>query len=138
MRKTIKFFLIFIIIIVLLGILDLFYNLFGTNSIDLKEITSNEKEKILKVIGLNSINDSLELEKLETPKTYKDIYYILYFSMNVNDNKDILNNNKIDNIDIDFSSIEEKDNIIKYRCTVSNMGKSINSLEQIIDKYNSK
>ena len=135
MRKKIKFFLIFIIIIALLVILDLFYNLFGTNSIDLKEITSSEKEEILNVIGLNNISESIELEKLETPKTYKDIYYMLYFSMNVNDNKDILNNNKIDDIEINFSEIEEKDNIIKCRCTISNMGKSIKVLEEIMDKY---
>lgn len=135
MRKAIKILLIFLIITVLLGILYLSYILFGTNSINLKEITSSEKEEILNAIGLNNMSDSIELEKIETPKTYKDKYYILYFSMGLNNNKDTLKNKKIDNLDIDFSPIEEKDNILKYRCTISNMGKNIKVLEQIMDKY---
>lgn len=135
MKKSIKIFLFFVIIILLLVILYLSYVLFGTNSINLKEITSSEKKEILNVIGLNNMSDSIELEKIETPKTYKDKYYILYFSINLNNNKDTLENKKIDNLDIDFSPIEEKDNIIKYRCTISNMGKNIKVLEQIMDKY---
>lgn len=131
----IKVFLIFIITILLLGILNLLYNLFGNNSVNLKEITSSEREKILEVVGLNNINDNFELERLEKPKTYKDIYYILYFSMNLSNNQDRLNDRKIGNVDINFNKIEEKDNITKYRCTISNMGKSIQVLEQLIDKY---
>lgn len=134
MKKTIKLFIIFIIILVVLGLLYLFYNLLGTNNISLKEINSNEKEEILKIINLNNIKDNVELEKLETPKTYKDIYYTLYFSIN-SENEDILNNIEIDNLYIDLSKIEESNNIVKYRCTISNMGKSIEVLEQIIDKY---
>ncbi len=134
MKKTIKLFIIFIIILVILGLLYLFYNLLGTNNISLKEITSNEKEEILKIVNLNNIKDNVELEKLETPKTYKDIYYTLYFSIN-SENEDILNNIEIDNLYIDLSKIEESNNIVKYRCTISNMGKSIEVLEQIIDKY---
>ena len=113
MRKAIKILLFFVIITVLLGILYLSYILFGTNSIDLKEITSIEKEEILNAIGLNNMSDSIELEKIETPKTYKDKYYILYFSMSLNNNKDTLKNNKIDNLDIEFSPIEEKDNVLR-------------------------
>lgn len=104
MKKSIKVFIIFIIILVVLGLLYLFYNLLGTNNISLKEITSNEKEEILKIINLNNIKDNVELEKLETPKTYKDIYYTLYFSIN-SENEDILNNIEIDNLYIDLSKI---------------------------------
>lgn len=135
MRKEIKILLFFVIITVLLGILYLSYILFGTNSINLKEITFSEKEEILNAIGLNNMSDSIELEKIETPKTYKDKYYILYFSMSLNNNKDTLKNNKIDNLDIEFSPMEEKDNILRYRCTISNMGKTIKVLEQIMDEY---
>ena len=135
MKKAFKIFLFFVIITVLIGILYLSYILFGTNSINLKEITSSEKEEILNVIGLNNMSDSIELEKIETPKTYKDKYYILYFLVKLNNNKVTLNNKKIDNLDIEFSPIEEKDNIFKYRCTISNMGKNIKVLEQIMDKY---
>lgn len=55
--------------------------------------------------------------------------------MSLNNNKDTLKNNKIDNLDIEFSPIEEKDNILRYRCTISNMGKTIKVLEQIMDEY---
>ena len=134
MNKTIKIIIIFLMIIILLGILYLFYNLFGTNSVNLKKITFSEKEDILELIGLNDIKDSLKLEKLETPKTYKDIYYVLYFSIDLN-NKDKLNKNVTNNLDIDFSEIEKNNNIIRYRSTISNMGKSIEILEQIRDKY---
>lgn len=75
--------------------------------------------------------NKIELKKLDTPKTYKDIYYIIYFSINLNDNKYTLNSNEI----VDFKYIEEKNNIIKYSATTSNMGKNIEVLDKIIDKY---
>ena len=37
---------------------------------------------------------------------------------------------------IEYKVIKEKDNLIKYCCTISDHGKSIMVLEQIIDKYN--
>lgn len=130
--KRIKKFALTIFIILLIVILHLLYNLFGYNSVNLKDIASNEKEEILEVIGVNNIKDELELEKIETPKTYKDIYYVLYFSMNLDANKDELNNNE----KVEYKVIKEKDNLIKYCCTISDHGKSIMVLEQIIDKYN--
>lgn len=98
--KRIKKFALTIFIILLIVILYLLYNLFGYNSVNLKDIASNEKEEILEVIGVNNIKDELELEKIE------------------------------------YKVIKEKDNLIKYCCTISDHGKSIMVLEQIIDKYN--
>lgn len=57
MIKNIKIILIFIVIAVLLGVLYLFHNLFGNNSVILSQITYDEKEEILKVIGLNNKNE---------------------------------------------------------------------------------
>ena len=37
---------------------------------------------------------------------------------------------------LEYKVIKEKDNLIKYCCTISDHGKSIMVLEQIIDKYN--
>ena len=134
MKKIIKLFVIIILILFVLGMLYIFDNLFGANIIKLNQITSGEKEEILKIINLNGIKDNIELEKIETPKVYKDIYYILYFSTN-SESKEKFNDKKIDNLDINFSEIMEKNNIVQYRCTISNMGKSIEMLEQIRDRY---
>lgn len=133
MKKVLKNTVVFIIILVALGMLILLYNLLGNNSINLKEITSSEKEEILKMLNLNNMYNNIELEKLEIPKTYKDKYYIIYFSTDLDD-KDGLNN-KTNNLYREFIKIKEKNNIVKYRCTISNMGKSIKILEQIVDKY---
>lgn len=133
MKKVLKNTVVFIIILVALGMLILLYNLLGNNSINLKEITSSEKEEILKMLNLNNSDNNIELEKLESPKTYKDKYYIIYFSTDLDD-KDVLNN-KTNNLYREFIKIKEKNNIVKYRCTISNMGKSIKILEQIVDKY---
>lgn len=134
MKKIIKLFVIIILILFVLGMLYIFDNLFGANIIKLNQITSGEKEEILKIINLNGIKDNIELEKIETPKVYKDIFYILYFSTN-SESKEKFNDKKIDNLDINFSEIMEKNNIVQYRCTISNMGKSIEILEQIRDRY---
>lgn len=99
--KRIKKFALTIFIILLIVILYLLYNLFGYNSVNLKDIASNEKEEILEVIGVNNI-------------------------------KDELNNNE----KVEYKVIKEKDNLIKYCCTISDHGKRIMVLEQIIDKYN--
>ena len=133
MKKVLKNTVVFIIILVALGMLILLYNLLGNNSINLKEITSSEKEEILKMLNLNNSDNNIELEKLESPKTYKDKYYIIYFSTDLDD-KDVLNN-KTNNLYREFIKTKEKNNIVKYRCTISNMGKSIKILEQIVDKY---
>ena len=133
MKKVLKNTVVFIIILVALGMLILLYNLLGNNSINLKEITSSEKEEILKMLNLNNSDNNIKLEKLESPKTYKDKYYIIYFSTDLDD-KDVLNN-KTNNLYREFIKTKEKNNIVKYRCTISNMGKSIKTLEQIMDKY---
>lgn len=134
MKKVLKNTVVFIIILVALGMLILLYNLLGNNSINLKEITSSEKEEILKMLNLNNSDNNIELEKLESPKTYKDKYYIIYFSTDLDD-KDVLNN-KTNNLYREFIKIKEEDKIVKYRCTISNMGKSLKTFEQIVDKYN--
>ena len=134
MKKVLKNTVVFIIILVALGMLILLYNLLGNNSINLKEITSSEKEEILKMLNLNNMYNNIELEKLESPKTYKDKYYIIYFSTDLDD-KDVLNN-KTNNLYREFIKTKEKNNIVKYRCTISNMGKSLKTFEQIVDKYN--
>ena len=62
MKKFLK--LIFIIfLLVILGMISLYNAIFGSISVNLKNITSTEKNDILTIIGV----DNIELEKLEIP-----------------------------------------------------------------------
>lgn len=131
MKKILK--LIFIIfLLVILGMISLYNAIFGSISANLKNITSTEKNDILTIIGV----DNIELEKLEIPKNYKDLYYTIYFSMEINNDKELLNNTSTDDIYREFYVIKKNKNTIKYRCVISDMGNTINTLEQILYKYN--
>ena len=131
MKKFLK--LIFIIfLLVILGMISLYNAIFGSISANLKNITSTEKNDILTIIGV----DNIELEKLEIPKNYKDLYYTIYFSMDINSDKELLNNTSADDIYREFYVIKKNKNTIKYRCVISDMGNTINTLEQILYKYN--
>lgn len=130
MKKFLK--LIFIIfLLVILGMISLYNAIFGSISVNLKNITSTEKNDILTIIGV----DNIELEKLEIPKNYKDLYYTIYFSMDINNDKELLNNTSTDDIYREFYLIKKNKNTIKYRCVISDMGNTINTLEQILYKY---
>ena len=130
MKKFLK--LIFIIfLLVILGMISLYNAIFGSISANLKNITSTEKNDILTIIGV----DNIELEKLEIPKNYKDLYYTIYFSMDINNDKELLNNTSTDDIYREFYLIKKNKNTIKYRCVISDMGNTINTLEQILYKY---
>lgn len=87
------------------------------------------KKEIIKIIGLNDLYDEITLEKLEVPKIYKDIYYKIYFWVLKDDVINELNTNT--NLYIDYNKISDS----KYSCIISNQGKSIEILEQIINKY---
>ena len=112
--------------------ISLYNAIFGSISANLKNITSTEKNDILTIIGV----DNIELEKLEIPKNYKDLYYTIYFSMDINSDKELLNNTSADDIYREFYVIKKNKNTIKYRCVISDMGNTINTLEQILYKYN--
>ena len=130
MKKFLK--LIFIIfLLVILGMISLYNAIFGSISANLKNITYAEKNDILTIIGV----DNIELEKLEIPKNYKDLYYTIYFSMDINNDKELLNNTSTDDIYREFYVIKKNKNTIKYRCVISDMGNTINTLEQILYKY---
>lgn len=112
--------------------ISLYNAIFDSISANLKNITSTEKNDILTIIGV----DNIELEKLEIQKNYKDLYYTIYFSMDINNDKELLNNTSTDDIYREFYVIKKNKNTIKYRCVISDMGNTINTLEQILYKYN--
>ena len=106
------------------------YNISGTNDVSLQDITEEEKIQIIKLLNLEIENDNIELKKIATPKVYKDIYYEIYFYTSNDEN--IYNTEKNYNVDINLKKIDNNN----YSFTVSSItGKSIEVLEQIIDKY---
>ena len=117
-----------ILISILMGIW-IMYNLIGINNISLKDITEDEKNQIIQILNLEIESDNIEFEKISVPKTYKDIYYTIYFYTSNDENID--NTKQNSNSDTDFEKIGNN----KYSCAISNMGKSIDALQQIIYKY---
>ena len=127
--------LLILICIPIIFLIYVMYCLLGTNNVNLKDIATDDKSKIIEILNLEIEVDNIEFEKLGTPKTYKDIYYKLYFSVNLEDKKNI-KNIKVDNLEANFSEIKEKNNKIRYCCTIySETGKSIEFLEKIMYKY---
>lgn len=127
--------LLILICIPIIVLIYVMYCLLGKNNVNLKDIATDDKSKIVEILNLEIEVDNIEFEKLETPKTYKDIYYKIYFSVNLEDKKNI-KNIKADNLEANFSEIEEKNDNIRYCCTIySETGKSIEFLEKIMDKY---
>lgn len=134
-KRTLLILISIPIIVIILFLIYVMYWLLGTNNVNLKDIATDDKSKIIEILNLEIEVDNIEFEKLETPKTYIDIYYKLYFSVNLEDKKNI-KNIKADNLEANFSEIKEKNNKVRYCCTIySGTGKSIEFLEEIRNKY---
>ena len=131
MNKKIKTCFLVIIIVFMLVILVmafLTYKISGSNYTDLKNIDMEEKAKIVKLMNLEPYANNISLEKLEIPKVYKDIYYKVCFSTT---NNEIDFNSVTNNLYTRFENIEGN----QYSCVISNMGKNIEILDQIINNY---
>lgn len=115
---------IFILIVLIMTFLT--YEISGSNYKDLENISIEEKDKIINFMNLEPYANNISLEKVEIPKAYKDIYYKIYFSTN---NNEIDFNSVTNDLYIRFENIEEN----QYSCDISNMGKNIEILDQIIN-----
>ena len=121
-----------VIIIIFLAIVIFFmYNLFGDDITKIDNINENEKREIISLMNLDDYYDEINLEKIAVPLTYRDIYYKIYF--NCSSNIDINNIKSNSNSDIDLYFDRVKDD--QYICTVSNMEKQIDILEEIRNNY---
>ncbi len=92
------------------------------NTVSLKNIEEQEKQEIIELIELQEISEHIDLEKIRVPLVYKDIYYRIYFY--ITDNTIELTNNSIHNVGNS-----------RYYCMISDKGRTIKLLENIIDKY---
>ena len=130
--KKIIISIIAVILIIFLAIVIFFmYNLFGDDITKINNINENEKREIISLMNLDEYYDEINLEKIAVPLTYRDIYYKIYF--NCSSNIDINNIKSNSNSDIDLYFDKIKDN--QYICTVSNMEKQIDILEEIRNNY---
>ena len=130
--KKIIISIIVVILIIFLSILIFFmYNLFGDDITKIDNINENEKREIISLMNLDDYYDEINLEKIAVPLTYRDIYYKIYF--NCSSNIDINNIKSNSNSDIDLYFDRIKDD--QYICTVSNMEKQIDILEEIRNNY---
>ena len=77
-------------------------------------------------MNLEEIKDDINLIKLEEISA-QDIYYKIYFNSDI---EDLSNYSKSDEIYVDIQ--KETDNT--YICTLSNSGKSISILENLLNK----
>ena len=129
MKKIILYTIIIILILFFLVIGYFLYVLFGNTFINLNNITDIEKQSIISLMNLDDLDCEISLEKMEIPNTYKDIYYKIYFKLSEDKNMD---NIKSDS-DI-YTNFVKLDND-NYSCTISNMGKNIELLEEIRKTY---
>ncbi len=128
--KKIIISIIVVILIIFLSILIFFmYNLFGDDITKIDNIKENETREIVSLMNLDDFYDEINLEKIAVPLTYRDIYYKIYFNCSSDINIDNIKSKP--NLDLDFYKI--KDN--QYSCTISNMEKQINILEEIRTNY---
>lgn len=123
---------VFIFILITMGMF--LGQLLGNNVVSLKTISNEDKKIIIDLMSLSDVSSNIRIEKIETPKTYKDKYYKVYFEIDKNqatiDNKSTINND----IYTDFKKIKTRQDKVKYSCTISASG-SIKSLEKMLDKY---
>lgn len=131
MKKIIISIIAVILIIFLAIVIFFMYNLFGDDITKIDNINENEKREIISLMNLDDYYDEINLEKIAVPLTYRDIYYKIYF--NCSSNIDINNIKSNSNSDIDLYFDRIKDD--QYICTVSNMEKQIDILEEIRNNY---
>ena len=131
MKKIIISIIAVILIIFLAMVIFFIYNLFGDDITKIDNISENEKREIISLMNLDDYYDEINLEKIAVPLTYRDIYYKIYF--NCSSNIDINNIKSNSNSDIDLYFDRIKDD--QYICTVSNMEKEVDILEEIRNNY---
>lgn len=125
MKKAMWIIIIFVVAIILSSICFLYNNL-SNNKYDLKNISDNQKKEIIELINCTEISNDIILNEMQVPKSYRDIYYQIYFETNNEDIKKYIITSDIYGRDLK----ELKNN--NYCCTIyRNDDKSIDILEAI-------
>ena len=125
MKKVI--YIVIAILIILFVICNIiFFNIFGNNKYDLKNISDSQKKEIIELLNCTEISNDIILNEMQVPKSYRDIYYQIYFETNNEDIKKYIISSDIYGRDLK----ELKNN--NYCCTIYRKDdKSIDILEVI-------
>lgn len=131
MKKIIISIIAVILIIFLAIVIFFMYNLFGDDITKIDNINENEKREIISLMNLDDYYDEINLEKIAVPLTYRDIYYKIYFNCTTDIDIDNIKSNSNSDIDLYFDKTKDG----QYTCTVSNMEKEVDILEEIRTNY---
>ena len=125
MKKVIGITIAILIILFIIGNI-IFFNIFGNNKYDLKNISDNQKKEIIELLNCTEISNDIILNEMQVPKSYRDIYYQIYFETNNEDIKKYVIASDIYGRDLE----ELKNN--NYCCAIYREDdKSIETLEEI-------
>lgn len=81
MKKVIGITIAILIVLFIVGNI-IFFNIFGNNKYDLKNISDNQKKEIIELLNCTEISNDIILNEMQVPKSYRDIYYQIYFETN--------------------------------------------------------
>ena len=125
MKKAMWIIIIFVVAIILSSICFLYNNL-SNNKYDLKNISDSQKKEIIELLNCTEISNDIILNETQVPKSYRDIYYQIYFETNNEDIKKYIISSDIYGRDLK----ELKNN--NYCCAIYREDdKSIEILEEI-------
>ena len=127
-----------IIIGVLVAIILLLKNYFKNEEIELSEIEEEDKRDMITLMGLDFIKETIEIQKIEIPKVYNNIFYRVYFSIYTHE--DLIANDpsrfQSNALHLSFEKLGITEETIEYSCTISSYEKTGNALIKTIhDKY---
>ena len=130
MKKVIYIIVGILIILFVIGNI-MFFNIFGNDKYDLKNISDLQKQNIILFLNCQEISDEIELTEMQIPKVYKDIYYEIYLQTDNNKVKEYISKAETDVYSIDIK--EFKNN--SYCCVINRKdSKSIELFESIANR----
>ena len=132
-----SFIVVLIICSVTLAIIFLLLAYFKTEVINLKEIENQDKEEMLKLMKISFITIDIDMDRLEIPKIYNNIYYRVYFFIYTTEDIIEDNINRIQgNLHLYYEKIDMINERTQYCCTISDYNdKGIELLERMQSKY---
>ena len=134
MKKVVIISVLSAFILIFINIGTFFYQLLGNNVVSLKSISDEDKIIIIELMNLSDFSNNIKIEKIETPKIYKDKYYKIYFEIDKEHAKMKETSTVNNDIYTYFEEIKTKKDKVKYCCTISFFGK-FETLDSIMKKY---
>ena len=133
MSSIIAIFLVFTFVASISAVIFLLFKYVRTEVVYLDAIEIPDKEELL---NISYIRESIEIEKIETPKIYNNIFYRVYFIVDTTD--DVINdsmNELQSNLHLLFERKGFIDRKTEYCCTISNYDNRIYFLDRMRHKY---